>query len=323
MTDGERFGALITVIGPPAEASVSLESAAAYAAAEKSEATRRAYAGDFADFRAWCESRSVSALPAAIETAAAYLAHLADAGLRVSTISRRTAAIAYAHRLAGVVSPIGAEPVKAVLRGIRRKLGAAAEQKAPATAQAVRAMLKHISADTLIGKRDRAVILLGFAAALRRSELVALEVRDIERTPQGIIVHVRRSKTDQAGEGHQVAVLRGSKLKPVEALDVWLAAAGIVEGRLFPVSAQTVALIVKRAAQAAKLDPAFFSGHSLRAGFVTSALENGADVLKVMDVTRHKSVQTLKGYDRKRKPSRITPAKGSSEAPFAVEYFRR
>lgn len=231
MTD-ERFGELITVIGPPAESMVSLDSAAAYAAAEKSEATRRAYARDFAHFRAWCESRSVIALPATIETAAAYLAHLADAGLRVSTINRRAAAIAYAHRLANCESPIGAEPVKAVLRGIRRRVGTKVVRKAPATARVVASMLKRIPG-SLQGMRDRALLLVGFAAAMRRSELVALDVEDLERTADRIFVTIRRSKTDQEGAGHVVAVPRGSKLKPGEAMEAWLAAAKIDSGAVF------------------------------------------------------------------------------------------
>jgi site-specific recombinase XerD len=293
----------------------ALSSAADYARAEKAEATRRAYRADFAHFAAWCERASASALPASIETVAAYLASLADAGLRASTISRRKAAIGYAHRLKGLEPPTNAEPVKAVLRGIRRRIGVAVERKAPATARAIARMLKRIP-DTLAGKRDRALLLIGFAAALRRSELVALDVPDLEITAAGAVVMIRQSKTDQEGEGAQIAVPRGTKLKPVEALEAWLAAASIEEGPVFrPIAKggrivaarltdRSVADVVKRRARAGGLDPEIFSGHSLRAGFVTSALENGADVLKVMDVTRHKSVDTLKGYDRRAKAFR-------------------
>jgi site-specific recombinase XerD len=285
-------------------------SALDYAAAEKSEATRRAYRSDFRDFAAWCDQRKVSPMPTSIETVAAYLASLADRGLKASTITRRAAAIGYAHRAYHVEPPTNAEPVKAVLRGIRRKIGVAVERKAPATAKAVAMMVRRLRGKHAV--RDRAIILLGFAAALRRSELVALRLEDLEWTPDGVIIHIRRSKTDQEGEGHQVAVPRGSKLKPVEALETWLRSqhvspnqgrdqAGTKQDRVFPVSAQTVALIVKRRAKAAGLDPAMFSGHSLRAGFVTSALETGADLLRVMDVTRHREVKTLKAYDRRAK----------------------
>ena len=208
-----------------------------------------------------------------------------------------------------------------MLRGIRRRIGVAVDRKAPATAHAIARMLKRIP-DTLAGKRDRALLLLGFAAALRRSELVALQLADLERTEAGLIVHIRRSKTDQEGEGHQVAVPRGLKLKPVEAIDAWLAAAAIADGPLFrPIAKggrvlggaltdRSVADIIKRCAKAAGLDPEIFSGHSLRAGFVTSALESGADVLKVMDVTRHRDVKTLKAYDRRAKAFRNHAGKG-------------
>jgi integrase len=151
-----------------------------------------------------------SAFPASIETTAAYLAQLADKVLKPSTINRRAAAIGCGHRAKGYEPPTNAEPVKAVLRGVSRRIGAAVNRKDPATAVAIARMVRRIP-DNLQGKRDKALLLLGFAAALRRSELVALDVADLERMPEGIIVHIRRSKTDQEGEGHQVAVPRRSK----------------------------------------------------------------------------------------------------------------
>jgi site-specific recombinase XerD len=291
----------------------ALAAARGYALAEKSDATRRAYQADWTHFASWCARQGTDVLPASIATVAAYLASLAGDRKKVSTIDRRAAAIAYGHRLAGFTPPTHAEPVKAVLRGIRRRTGVAVERKAPATARAISSMLKRIDTTTLRGKRDAALLLIGFAAALRRSELTKLNVADIERTDGGIFLHIRRSKTDQDGAGHAVPIPRGSRLRPVEALDTWLDAAAITEGPLFrpirrgghvQVGALTdhaVARIVKARAKAANLDPTLFSGHSLRAGFVTSALEAGSDVLRVMDITRHTSVQTLKGYDRRAK----------------------
>lgn len=300
----------------------ALAAARGFALSEKADGTRRAYLSDLRDFAAWCAKVGAEPLPASVATVASYLAHLAGAKRKVSTIDRRAAAIAYGHRLRGHEPPTSAEPVKAVLRGIRRRTGVAVERKAPATARAIAGMLKRIPADTLQGKRDRAILLIGFAAALRRSELVSLTLADIERTGDGIFIHIRRSKTDQEGAGHVVAVPRGSKLRPVEALDDWLAAAGIADGPVFrPVAkggrvvaaaltGQSVALIVKRWAKAAKLDPDDFAGHSLRAGFVTSALEAGADLLKVMDVTRHREVKTLQAYDRRAKAFKDHAGKG-------------
>jgi site-specific recombinase XerD len=299
----------------------ALEAARGYALSSKSDATRLAYASDLRDFHTWCASVQAEPMPASIGTVVAYLAHLAADKKRVSTIDRRLAAIAYGHRLRGVPSPSSAEPVKAVLTGIRRRTGVAVERKAPATARAISAMLKRIPTDTLQGRRDCALLLIGFAAALRRSELVQLDCTDLERTSDGVLIHIRRSKTDQQGAGHVVAVPRGSKLRPVEALDDWLEAAGVSDGAVFRAVAkgdrlgarltpQSVALIVKRWAKAAKLDPATFAGHSLRAGFVTSALEAGADLLKVMDVTRHREVKTLQAYDRRAKAFKNHAGKG-------------
>jgi site-specific recombinase XerD len=295
-----------------AQASAALASAAAYAAAEKSENTRRAYRADLKAFVAWCESVGRRALPASVEACAAYLAHCADFGLTVSTIQRRAAAIAYAHRLAGEASPLEDEAVKAVMRGVRRTIGVAPKAKAPATAELVAKMARKLP-DTLIGKRDRAIILIGFAAALRRSELVALDMSDLERTADGVFLHLGKSKTDQEGHGYQIPIPAGGKLRALDALFAWLEAAEIVEGPIFrsvsrhgrvggeALNPRAVADIVKAAALRAKLNPLLFSGHSLRAGFVTSALASGADLFRVMDQTRHREVKTLRIYDRRAK----------------------
>ena len=199
----------------------------------------------------------------------------------------------------------------AVLRGIRHELGTAPQQKAPATAERVRAMLDAIPGDTLRGKRDRAILAFGMAGAFRRSELVALRVEDLDRVPEGVRLTIRRSKTDQLGAGQVIAILRGSKLRPVRALFEWIEAAAITAGPVFrgidrhgrisaePLTPQSVALIVKRAADAAGLDRDEFSGHSLRAGFLTSAADSGADALRMMEVSRHRRVETVRGYVRR------------------------
>lgn len=306
---------------PSIELIEASSSADQYARADMAAGTRRAYESDLRHFAAWCSRAAAAFVPSTPDAVAAYLAAIADEGVSASTIMRRVAAIAFAHRRLGLDNPAGAERVKQVVRGIRRTIGTAAKQKAPATVKFLRAMLKALP-DSIIGKRDRALLIIGFAAALRRSELVALDVADIERQPEGIFITIRRSKTDQEGAGHIIAVPRGTKIKPVAALDDWLAASGIIGGAIFrPInrggrvlggrlSEQAVALIVKHRAAGAKLDPALFAGHSLRAGFVTSALEDGADVMKVMDVTRHRSVETLKKYDRRAKAFATHAGKG-------------
>ncbi|WP_131116632.1 site-specific integrase [Lichenihabitans psoromatis] len=299
----------------------AVRSAVDYALAEKSPATRRAYASDFRQFTAWCTEVGADPLPASIATVAGYLASLADGGIKASTINRRAAAIAYHHVQARHEPPTSAEAIKQLMRGIRRTIGTRVTQKAPATDKVMKAINKVIP-DTLIGKRDRALLGVGFAAALRRSEIVALDVNDLERVLEGVIVHIRTSKTDQEGSGHVVAVPRGSKLGAVAALEAWLAAAAIIDGPVFrsiakgghvsplALSDRSVADIIKRWVAVAKFDPTLFSGHSMRAGFATSALASGADPFKVMDVTRHKDVSTLKIYDRRAKAFKDHAGKG-------------
>lgn len=291
------------------------EAAGNFALASKASATRRAYQADARDFAAWCEQHGLEPLPASVDAVAAYLASLAQSGLKASSIMRKAAGIRYSHRLAGLESPTGSEAVKAVLAGIRRSIGTAVTRKAPATAEALRAILAEIPED-IRGLRDRALLLLGFAGALRRSELVALDVADIEEDAEGLHVRIKRSKTDQEGAGDFVSIPYGSRLRPVAALRAWLEAANITGGPIFrsigkggvPASERltdrSVATIVKKRVEAAGFDPALFSGHSLRAGFVTSALHHGADILRVMDVTRHREVSTLKAYDRRAKAFR-------------------
>jgi site-specific recombinase XerD len=313
----------------PGELQVALDRANHFAKADKAPSTRKAYRGDFAAFQAWCAAGGVPALPAAVETVAAFLSAEADRGMKASSIARRLAAIRYAHRLATVPLPTEAEVVRAVIRGIRRTIGTAKEPKAPATNDRLLAMVavqkiesqktKWVvgaqsqhgcrSGGSISHLRDKALLLLGFAGAFRRSELVALDVADIEESAEGLRVTIRGGKTDQERTGAIVAIVRGSVACPVEALKAWLNAAGVSEGAIFRrvnkagklgdrLTAQSVALIVKACAKRSGLDPKSFSGHSLRSGFLTSAARRGASVFKMMDISRHRSVDTLRGYVR-------------------------
>ena len=284
-----------------------MAAAARFAAAEKAHTTRRAYRTDFRIFSAWCQERELDPLPASPAAVAAYLAYEVGQNLRPSTLGRRLAAIQFAHRSAGHEPPTNDEAVKATLRGIRRTLGIARTRKAPATANRAKAMARAVP-DSLVGIRDRAILLLGFAGAFRRSELVALDVADIQPSDSGLRVTIRRSKVDQEGEGAVIAIAPGSTDCPARALTAWLNAAGIGEGPVFrPInkvgkvssarlSDRSVANIVKAYADRAGLDGRMFSAHSLRSGFLTSAAANGASIFKMMDVSRHKSADTLRGY---------------------------
>jgi len=173
--------------------------ARAYIDAATAPATRRAYRSDWADFAAWCERHSLTALPAAPETVALYLAALAQVA-KVSTVGRRLTAIAKAHRAAGHDTPTKSEVIHLTMRGIRRTHGVAPTQKAPAVLADLRAMLAVLP-NNLLGVRDRALLLLGFAGAFRRSELVSLDVTDLHFGERGLTVTLRRSKADQEGEG--------------------------------------------------------------------------------------------------------------------------
>jgi integrase len=235
---------------------------------------------------------------------------LADSGRKASTIGRRAAAIGYHHKIAGHEPPTSAEGVKAALRGIRRTIGAAKQGKAPATADLIGQMLV-LCPDNMIGRRDRALLALGFAGAFRRSELCALDVADLTEVPDGLRILIRRSKGDQEGQGQEIAIPRGYKLRPVEAVQTWLASAEISSGPVFRavgrggrvscegLADDSAARIVKRYARRVGLDPASYAGHSLRSGFLTSAAESGASIWKLSEVSRHKNLDTLRGYVRR------------------------
>jgi site-specific recombinase XerD len=302
---------LVPTPGPKPEAGqksieVAVEAAAEFIAASKADATRRAYASDWRDFAAWCADHGQNELPAAPATVAAYLSALASAGAKVSTIRRRCAAIADAHRRNGHDNPAAHAGVKATLAGIARTLGAPPAKKAALTADLLAKALRSIPQD-LAGLRDRALILVGFAAALRRSELVALDIDDIARHPKGLVVTIRRSKTDQAGAGCNKAIPHGRKLHAVHALEAWLAAAKITAGSVFRgvrgdkvlgtrLCAHQVARIVQKRAAAVGLDPTLFAGHSLRSGYISSAAERGASLVSIAAHADHKKLDTTRGY---------------------------
>jgi site-specific recombinase XerD len=306
----EMDGALIIRNEALALARKEAETARTFAENSRAEATRRAYRSDWRIFTAWAEPRGVQALPASPDAVCAFLAAQAEAGAKASTLGRRLASIRLAHTAAGLEPPTSSEAVKTTMRGIRRSLGTAPVQKAPATAERVLEMIAHCP-DTLQGKRDRALLLLGFASAMRRSELVALQVADLEETEKGLRVHVRRSKTDQERAGAVVAVVRGAKACPVGAVRAWLEAAGIAEGPLFrrmekggkvmadALSPHSIGAIVKAYAVRAGYKAEDFAGHSLRAGFLTSAADRGASIFRMMDVSRHRSMDTVRGYERR------------------------
>lgn len=290
-----------------------LESAAAYKKAARSPATLRAYASDWLIYSAWCESRGLNLMPAHPEQVGAFASNQADAGVKPATIIRRVAAIGYYHRASLFPSPTAhpeAGGLRETLAGIRYAKQVKKTRKVPADAAALRNILAEVRGEGLRAVRDRAVLAIGMAAALRRSELVALEVADVALLEAGIEITIQRSKTDQVGEGAVIAIPEGSRIRPKALLLEWMAAAGHDSGPLFrrltrkdaltsaPMSDKGVARIVKHYAAAAGYDPTQFSGHSLRAGFLTEAAGQGATIFKMQEVSRHKTVQILADYVR-------------------------
>jgi site-specific recombinase XerD len=294
----------------PAELTATLKLAADFAKASKAKATQYAYRSDFRIFESWCRPRGLSALPATAESLCAFLADQAALGKRASTLGRRLAAIRYFHRAAGYDTPTGDEKVKAVLSGIRRTIGAAPVRKAPVMPELAIAMTSD--SGSLRALRNRAIVLLGFASAMRRSELVALDVADIEWRDTGILITIRESKTDKFKQGQQVGVVKGSVACPVAALRAWINAAGVSDGPIFRriinkrsqrvtdrrLAARNVAAIVKAGVARLGLNAADYGGHSLRRGFVSAAVRKGANVAKIAEQTRHASLDMILVYQK-------------------------
>ncbi len=303
----------VTEGGAPAALGQEADAVRGYAAASRAASTRLIYDADWHRFQIWCAACGVPPLPANPGVVARFCATEAEAGLAPSTITRRLAAIGWAHKRAGHTPPQhadGSGAIAEVMAGIRRSRAAAPAQKAAADADVLRDMLRACAGEKLRAVRARALLAIGFAGAFRRSELVALRVEDIRRDAEGIRMVIRRSKADQEGEGAMVAIPNGDRLRPVAALDAWLAAARVAEGYVFrrigrvgqvtdePMSDRAVARLVQAVAKLAGYDPALFGGHSLRAGFITSAARTGASIFKIQEVSRHRSLQVLAGYVR-------------------------
>ena len=278
--------------------------------------TLRAYKEDITVFRHWCEKREVPYLPASPATVANFLAAQGiqqNPYLKMSTIRRRTAAIRYLHKMANVdMLPTSSEIVKKTISGIQREKLVAPHKKASATDDLIHRMVDQIDTSTLIGKRDRALILFGFAGAFRRSELVSVKVEDLEPHPKGVRVLIRKSKTDQIGKGKVKPIIKGTQYCPIQTLNDWLQAAEIKEGYvfrrvhksgcLFPhepdtptLTNQMVASIVKKYVLLIGLDANAFAGHSLRRGFITSGVRKGKKLEKLVEIT-HQTLQTLMNY---------------------------
>jgi integrase len=293
------------------ELAEAIGQARSYAEASKAPATRKAYATDLADFAAYCARHGYVDLPAEPAVVALYATQLAGTKA-LATVRRRMVAIAGAHKSAQLENPVAHPQVQAVLAGIGRTKGSAQRKKDALTADRLRDALLTLG-DGLRAKRDRAMLLLAFACASRRSELAALDVADLRFDRRGLVVTVRRSKTDQLGVGREIGVpaIGNAGLCAVRAVREWLAAAAIAEGPVFRtfslageltanrIDPKDVGRLVKRVAAAAGLE-GDFAAHSLRAGFITTAAgTKGVSEADIQRVSGHRSVAILRGYVRR------------------------
>jgi integrase len=308
---------------PTARAAMALAKSQAYQDAADAPATLKAYASDLANYIAWCRAHGLAAMPATPQVVGAYLA-AAGEGYAMPTLRRRVAAIARACGVAGNPLDTKHPAIRETLRGIGRKHGSRSRRSAALTTVEIRKLSKVCGSD-LAGVRDRALFLLGFAGALRRSELVGLNVAHVTWTDDGLKLLIERSKTDERGEGAELAILRGraDETCPAASLRSWLEQAGITSGPLFrkvsrggkvgpdrlsPDAVRQV--LLKRAAQAGLkgtlAEPV--SPHGLRAGFVTTAYRNGVPDEEIMGHTRHRSLTTMRSYVRRAKLSEASPS---------------
>ena len=287
------------------------------------ENTRKAYEKGWACFSDYCKhARIADPFSASPDAVADFLISLATQRsprsgrvLSMGTIRLYASAITRQFIAAGVAAPTHHPSVKGTLRGLAKLKGSAPRQVMALREDHIAAMLAEC-APTRIGIRDAAILSLGFAAALRRSEICALQFSDIrifaskEHAAKRMIITVRRSKTDHLSEGQRIAVPQGRKIRPIERLKAWLAASGIRRGPLFrsmrrggrvldkPLHHSDIPRLLKCYAAQIGLNPGLVSGHSLRAGFVTSAVAHQARMDKIMEVTRHRDVSSIMKYIR-------------------------
>ncbi len=284
-------------------------------------ATHKAHASDLRIFGAWCDSVGASSLPAEPATVAAFIAgQVNQAGKAPTTVRRYLASITVAHREAGHDSPCASDVVRRVLKGIRDDVAASRAPAvggrrggaAPLLRDDVRVMLDAVPGADVRSLRNRALILLAYSGAFRRSELAALDVADLVEEPRGLVVHLRRTKTTTAIDGREVSIPAGRSAAtcPVRAMRAYLDAAGITSGPAFrsvtrwglvgsmAIGDDTVCDVIKAAAFAAGLDVVQVSAHSLRAGHVTQRRIAGDDVAAIQDSTGHRSERMVRHYDR-------------------------
>jgi integrase len=302
-----------------AELQETAEGAAEFLRASRATSTRSAYASDWKQFTEWIESHGLDPLPADPRMIALWISHMARSLKRKpASIRRMLTAIGTIHRSAGHPNPCDQEIVREEMRGIANTLGVRPKRAAPLLIPHLEAIVENMG-EGLRSVRDRAIVLVGWSGAMRRSEIAALRAEDLTFLDKGVSVLIRRSKTDQQGKGEHVALFYATRtaLCPVRAIQAWMRDAPIVEGPLFvrlsshrsapqiiadPLSPEMIRYIVQTWTSRAGVQPeqigAVFSAHSLRAGFITEAARNGRAEWTIAKQSRHKSADVLRSYIR-------------------------
>ena len=262
----------------------------------KASNTLRAYQSDFRDFSTFCAKNGFSSMPTQPKIIALYITHLSKSS-KFSTLKRRIASISVLHKLKGHYLDTKHPIIMENLHGIKRTLGSRQKAKKPILINDLKLIIKAIDEDKI---RDKALILIGFSGGFRRSELVNIHYDDIEFVTEGVKILIKRSKTDQTGEGSVKAIpyFDNQEFCPVVALKNYLTKkfSNTNEGKIFNISDKSVALIIKRYAKKAGLDSSKYAGHSLRSGFATTAAEFGAEERNIMAMTGHKTTQMVRRY---------------------------
>ncbi len=277
----------------------------------KSQNTLRAYKADFRDFGSFCLKNGFKSLPTEPKILALYLTHLSSKS-KFSTLKRRIASISIIHKSKGHYLDVKHPIIMENLHGIKRLKGSNQKAKKPLLINDLKEIinviddslndikLKNFEKNNVLRKRirDKSLILIGFAGGFRRSELVNIEHEDIDLVSEGIKIFIKKSKTDQSGEGMIKAIpyFENQAYCPVIALKKWLDYSNIKSGKIFNISDKSVALIIKKYVSMAGLDPNKYGGHSLRSGFATSAAESGAEERNIMAMTGHKTTQMVRRY---------------------------
>ena len=268
----------------------------------KAANTLRAYQADFKDFSSFCIRNGLNSMPTDPKILSLYLTHL-SASFKFSTLKRRIASISVIHKMKGHYLDTKHPIIMENLLGIKRVMGSNQKAKKPILITDLKRIINVIYQSNQSEKkkiRDKALILLGFSGGFRRSELVDIDYDDLEFVNEGLKIFIKRSKTDQSGEGMTKAIpyFDNNLFCPVTNLKKWIDYSEIKSGKIFDISDKSVSLIIKKYASLSGLDPNRYAGHSLRSGFATSTAESGAEERNIMAMTGHKTTQMVRRYIR-------------------------